>query len=231
MSTEPKTLTLPNYMENAQGHLVPLKNVKDIDIERDAVVNEIAQRAEKLDRAICEFKDFALGEVEAFADLSAERWGVHLGGNKGNITLPSYNGMYRVKIDRQDRQEFNESLNVARQLIKECILEWTEGTRDEVRLIIDQAFETNKQGQVSVSKVQGLKSLKIDHPKWLKAMDAIDESIRVTTTKTYIRVYKRNVTGDYIYMPMDGSSALPVVEHSNTDTPVCDPTEADEVMV
>jgi len=197
-----------DYYEDARGNLVHKDNVKPVDALRDQLVLGIIQEGRKAEEAVAAFKRNALEGIEAFRELSAERFGVVLGGKRGNVTLTSYNGRYRVVCARQDQPEFNEALDVARQLIRECLDEWTQGSRDEVRLIIDQAFDKGKSGNVSISKVMGLRQLKIDHPKWLKAMEAIGESISVVATKTYIRIYRRRADGEYQLIPLDGNGQI-----------------------
>jgi hypothetical protein len=200
------------YMENALGHLVPIANVKEIDQLRHTLVLSIVHDAEEVADAAAKFKATAYSEILAFRDISAERFGAALGGTKGNISLTSYDGRYRVLLARQDHNVFNEALDIARALIREVIEELTEGINPELRLIIDSAFATNKAGQVSMSRVLGLRQLQISHPKWKQAMEAISESMQIAATKTYIRIYKRGGDGEYQLMALDGSAALPADE-------------------
>lgn len=200
------------YMENALGHLVPLANVKEIDQLRNSLVLGIVKDAEAVAEAAAAFKASAYSEILAFRDISAERFGANIGGAKGNIALTSFDGKYRVLLARQDHNVFNEALDIARALIREVIEELTEGINPELRLIIDSAFATNKAGQVSMSRVLGLRQLQISHPKWKQAMEAISESMQIAATKTYIRIYKRAADGEYKLMALDGSAALPETE-------------------
>ena len=48
--------------------------------------------------------------------------------------------------------------------------------------------------------------LSIEDEKWKKAMRAIHDSIQVTGSKEYIRVYKRNNEGKYEQIPLDLSA-------------------------
>jgi len=213
------------YMEDGRGNLVHVKNVKPIDQLRDQLVMSIIKEGQKAEAAVAEFKLQAFQDIESFRTLSAERYGHVPGGNKGNVTLTSYNGKYRVVLARQDHPAFNEALNVAQSLIRECIDEWTAGSRDEVRLMIDHAFAPNAAGQVSVSKVMGLRQLDIDHPKWKTAMEAIADSVTVVATRTYIRIYRRRADGEYDLIPLDGTSAIADAVPKDL---VAQPTEASE---
>ena len=101
-------------LENAQGHLVPISRVKPIDIARNDLVNEITEKAKALQHAMQQFKDSFSGDIEAFIDLSAERYNVSLGSEKGNITLTSYDGKRRIVRSVADHIAFDEGLVIAK---------------------------------------------------------------------------------------------------------------------
>lgn len=195
------------FMKNSQGHLIPEDMVSDIDKQRDELVNEIVNKAKDLSSLIAQFKDATMGDVAAFIELSAERYDVYVGGNKGNVTLMSFNGQYKVQRNISEIIRFDEALKAAKALIDECVDEWIKDTRSEVKVIVDQAFSTNKQGELSTSKVLGLLRLEIKEEKWKRAMQAIKDSIRVDGTKSYLRVYEREEgTQNYHQIPLDLAS-------------------------
>jgi hypothetical protein len=198
-----------DYMEDAQGNLVPVGKVKPVDMLRNEVVLGIVTEGLKVAKAAQAFKARAFSDIMAFADISLEKYGQKWGGKKGNITLTSYDGRFRVMIARQDNIQFTEQLNAAQSLILECFEEWTDGGPEEVKLLIHEAFRTNKAGQVSTGKVLGLLRLEIKHPKWEMAMDAIRDSIQVAGSAAYIRLYERVGDGEYAQVALDGSGALP----------------------
>jgi hypothetical protein len=78
---------------------------------------------------LARFKAAAFGDIEAFIDLSAEQYQAQIGGKKGNLTLYSFDGRYRIQRANQDRITFDERLQAARVLIDECLTDWTEGAR------------------------------------------------------------------------------------------------------
>lgn len=196
------------YMQDSKGRLVPISLVKEIDIERDRLVKEIYSAAKKLSNNIATFKQNAMGDVLAFVELSAEKYGVKYGGKKGNIQLQSYDGKLRVIRSIGEYITFDERLQVAKQLIDECINEWKSGIRHEVIVLIDSAFQVDKQGKVNTERILSLRRLDIKNDKWVKAMEAISDSITVSDTKMYIRIYERSVDGieNYKQLPLDISS-------------------------
>jgi hypothetical protein len=194
------------YIENARGGLDPIASVKDIDILRDELVQSLITRGLKAAAIVAEYKAAALSEIENFVDLSAAEYGVKRGGKKGNVSLKSYSGKHKVVLSRDETCEFDERLAIGQQLIRECIDDLLEGSNTDLKTLIDKAFETNKQGQVSVLRIMGLRQVQISHPKWKKAMDILADSVHASARKTYIRLYQRSGEEDsYTQIPLDGS--------------------------
>lgn len=179
------------YRQNAQGHLVPEDAIPEIDIDRDALVDEIFKAAEQLQVSMAQFKEKSMGDIEAFIELVAEKYDTEIGGAKGNITLLSFDGSKKVQIAVGDTIHFDERLTVAKALVDECIHEWTEGSRSEIKALVEHAFQTDKEGKINTGRILELTRLAIDHPKWKKAMEAIRDSIQVVSSKSYIRLYTR----------------------------------------
>lgn len=197
---------MDGYMKDAQGRMVPMDMVKPIDKARDEIVREIVGKSLGLAERIREFKNGAIGDVRSFIDLSAEQYGVMIGGRKGNVTLNSFDGEYRILLAIADYISFDERLQAAKALIDECFKEWTEGARSEVKVIIDDAFAVDKTGKINTGRVLGLRRLKISDPKWLRAMEALSDSITIGATKEYIRIYRRNDKGEYALVNLDIAS-------------------------
>ena len=96
------------YMENAQGCLVPRANIRPIDIERDALVKEKMEKIKALQAEMRAVKASLLSDVDAFVQLSGERYGVKLGGVKGNVQLLSFDGKYKLCRDYGQLLAFDE---------------------------------------------------------------------------------------------------------------------------
>jgi hypothetical protein len=187
MSTQPNK----DYWQDAAGRLVPPSMVKPIDRARDELVRDLISKGEALAGQIASYKRAAFADIAAFVELSAEQYGITVGGKKGNVTLNSFDGRYRVIRQVQDSLAFDERLQVAKQLIDECINRWTDGGKPEVRVLINDAFQVDKAGKISTGRVLGLKRLDINDEQWAQAMQAIADSVMSTSSSTYIRLYKR----------------------------------------
>lgn len=195
------------YMTNAQGHLVPLARVDEVDKLRDETVMELVARARDLSDNLKGEKSRMLDDIAAFISLSGEKYGAKIGGEKGNVTLTSYDGRYKVQRAMQDRVTFDERLQAARELINECLRDWTEGANDNLRAIIDAAWEVDKDGNVSTSRILGLRRIKVNDERWDQAMKALTDSINVVYSKSFIRVYEKDGHGEWKAIPLDIAKA------------------------
>lgn len=204
MDTKNKNTEIPaGFREDAKGRLVPESQVKEIDAARDDLVRELAEQAEAMAGEVARFKSHALGEIQSFVQLSAERYGAHIGGRRGNVHLTSYDGRYRIVQAIGDSLSFDERLQAAKSLIDECLTEWSKDARPELQTIVHDAFAPDKQGNLATHKILGLRRVKIDDPKWVQAMEAISDSITVSSSKTYVRFYRRNDDGKYVQIALD----------------------------
>jgi len=199
---------IPNgYMENAQGHLVPVDAVNDLDILRNDLVIAAVSMAQELRQDLTQYKESVIDDITAFIELAAEKYDTTFGGKKGNLTLTSYDGRYRLQISISDTITFDERLQIAKQLIDECIHRWTENSSVNIKALIEHAFQTDKQGNINTGRVLGLMKLKIDDKQWTKAMEALKDSISVASSKSYMRLYQRIGNEDkYEQISLDVSS-------------------------
>jgi hypothetical protein len=191
------------YLRNSHGHLVPLSLVSDIDKTRNDLVHEIVSKADDLRALLADFKTDTFGEIQAFAELSAEKYNIKLGGVKGNITLCSFDGRYQIKLSQADVKVFDERLQAAKQLVDSCIHRWTEGSRAEIKALVEHAFQTDREGKISLGRIYTLMQLEIDDEEWQQAMQALRDSMQVVSTKSYLRIYERNKQGKFDQLALD----------------------------
>ena len=200
--------TVPDgYKKDAKGRLIPVDMVKPIDLQRDSLVQDVVQAAKALHQSIASFKQTTSDDIQAFVELSAEEYGVNIGGNKGNINLLSFDGKYKVTRSISERLSFDERLQVAKALIDGCIHRWSEGSNANIQVLVQDAFQTDKQGQINTARVLGLMRLEIDDVDWQKAMEAIKDSMQVAGSKSYIRVYERQADDSYKAIALDVANA------------------------
>lgn len=196
------------YWRDAKGNLTPAELVKEIDKARDALVHEWVERGRDLSKAISHFKEGIFGDVQAFIELSAEKYGAKVGGNKGNVTLFSYDGKYKIQRAINESLQFDERIQAAKVLIDECLNEWSEGSRPELKALIERAFNVDKEGNLNTSRILGLRRVEIQDSRWQNAMQAISESVQVVNSKAYVRLYERvGETDQYVPIALDVAGA------------------------
>ena len=192
------------YWQDASGSLIPESKIKDIDKLRHQVVTDLCLMAEKSRDGLADFKARAMQEVAALVSTSMEQYGVKAGGEKGNVTLISFDGRYKLVRSMQDKLTFGEQLMAAKALIDECVHEWAHNADDNIKVLVNHAFQTDKEGKINTGRVLGLRRLEIRDAKWQSAMQAIADSIQIASTKPYVRFYKRNdTTGEYESISLD----------------------------
>lgn len=112
---------------------------------------------------------------------------------KGNMILLSYDGTLAVQVAISEHISFGAELEAAKALIDQCISKWSEGANANLQVLVDDAFDVDQQGKISTSRVLSLRRSNIEDPDWKRAMDAISDAVRVTGSKTYLRIYERDL--------------------------------------
>jgi hypothetical protein len=179
------------YMADAKGGLVPVDLVRPEDQLEDETVRRIIGYALALSDQVARFKAHTFEDIGAFEAILAQEYGATKGGAKGNKTLLSHDGLMKVQVQVADCIDFGPQLQIAKELVDECLNEWSADARDEVRVLVTQAFNTDRAGQINRSQVFMLLRLEIEDPRWRRAMDAIRAAMRVVGSRVYVRCYRR----------------------------------------
>lgn len=179
------------YMPDAKGNLVPLDLVKPAHKLEDETVRKIMGFGLALSDQVARFKAHTFEDVASLQTLLEQEYGAAKGGKKGNVTLTTHDGLNKVVVQVSDRIEFGPELQVAKGLVDECLNEWAEDARPEIRAIVTRAFNTDKAGQINRSEIFMLLRLEIEDGRWKRAMEAIRDAMRVVGSTTYVRCYRR----------------------------------------
>jgi len=196
------------YREDSRGNLVKESSIKAIDLARDELTMEIVQKAKNVSTLLRNMKAQIYGDIEAFVEMSAEQYGVNLGGKKGNLTLLSFDGRYKVIRANADNIVFDERLYAAKELIDQCLRDWSKDAHPGLMMMVNDAFRADRNGELRTARVLALRRHNIDDPRWNRAMDAISDALQVVGSKSYIRVYERVGDSDqYRLIPLDIAGA------------------------
>ncbi|MBN8916649.1 MAG: DUF3164 family protein [Rhizobiales bacterium] len=191
------------YMTDAKGALMPLALVETAEKLEDEMVRKIIYHAKDLSDRVARFKGHTFDDICSLQALLEQEYGAPAGGKKGNITFESYDGLMKVQVKVANVLEFGSRLQVAKKLVDACLSEWAEDSRDEIRAIVNRAFQVDNEGTVNRSEIFMLLRVAIEDERWKRAMDAIRDSIRVIGTKTYFHFFEReSLDGEWTAIPI-----------------------------
>lgn len=189
------------HLRDAKGGLVPIGLIKAQHLLQDELVRGVIGHAMALSDQIARFKTHTFDDLGAFEALLTQEYGASVGGAKGNKTLMTHDGLFKISVQVADTFDFGPELQIAKGLVDECLNEWASESRDEIRVIVTRAFNTDKAGQINRSEIFMLLRLDIEDSRWLRGMQAIRDAMRVVGSKTYIRCHRRD-TFDGAWRPI-----------------------------
>ena len=191
------------YLKDRKGRLVPIKQINEHDIEMDAFVHKQVSKAKELQAVLRQFKQNAFDDCYAFMGLLAEKYNRNIGGQKGNVTFSTFDGSMQIRIAVQDTLTFGPELQIAKQIIDECLNDWAKDANQNLKTLITDAFEVDKEGELNTGRILSLRRIKIQDKRWEQAMDAISESLRIAVSKTYINFKEKDHLGKYNNISLD----------------------------
>jgi len=194
------------YREDARGRLVPVELISERDLMCDELVIELASAAKVASNGLAELKARAFRDIGAFTQLSAEKYDVKIGGAKGNVSLTSYDGRFKVQISVAQHTQYDERIQAAETLLLECAAEWGAGQRPEVRALLQASFQADANGKISLSRMRQLANLKIDDEKWKRGIEAVNDSLQIIGSKSYVRFFERDSQGEYQPITLDAAA-------------------------
>lgn len=184
------------YMADAKGALLPVEIIRPQHLLEDGVVRQqfgwwlaLVEQADRFRGHL--FAD--LGEFDALLD---EKYGATKGGAKGNRTYSTVDDCYKISIRVRDTLDFGPELQSAKALIDECLRGWSEDAAAPLRVIVNGAFNVDKEGLINKAEIFKLMRHDIDDPRWRSAMEALRDAIRVTGSRTSFEFKMRAGPGE-----------------------------------
>lgn len=193
------------YMRDGKGALVPVETIAARDLLQDEVIGKVFAYATDLNAQLARFKAHTFDDLNGFRELLEQEYGVRQKEDwKGNYSLVSFDGLKKVVVQNAERIDFGPELQIAKQLVDECLREWSADAQENLRAIVNRAFQVDKQGKVNQAELFSILRLEIEDERWQRAMKAIRDSMRVIGTKEYVRFYQRpNATAGWAAVPLD----------------------------
>ena len=197
-------MTEEAYMTNSRGFKVPLSQVPESEQLKDNLVTQALSDVLELSRHVEAFKKRIFSDVQDLNGILAEKYHTEIGGTKGNISLTSFDGKSKVDVCIDDDITFGPEINHAKALITKCIEEELDGASDFIRNLVRDAFEVNSQGQYNKNRIFTLRKYRTSQSSddWQNAMQALDDAVIHSESKTYMRFYQRNEYGKWEQIPL-----------------------------
>lgn len=197
-ATHPQVIN--GRMENGNGDLVRVDNIKERDLLEHDMVLSIACIWLPLSAMLARFKHHTFTDITQFVDLLFESYNVTRGGSEGNITFTTYDRKYKLVVAIQKTLGLGPELLVARQKLLDAVESYPDEANDLKTIVTGVFFPA--EGHVNVAKVLELRSYKINNPLWVEGMQIVDSAIQVISSKRQIRLYVRNEQDEYDAVPL-----------------------------
>ncbi|AMO73819.1 DUF3164 family protein [Pseudomonas citronellolis] len=183
------------WVRNATGNLVHESEISEQDRLRDRVVMDVAAVALRLNSELKALKAKALADIDDLITIAGEKYDMKLGGPKGNVSLLSFDGQFKLKRIHQDSIGYTEEMEVAKAKVFECISRWGQTVHEDAHkhlfTLATRAFRPTKSGEISISRVTEMLGAEINDPDWKAAKQAVMDSLTVNGKAVYIQVQQR----------------------------------------
>jgi len=187
-----------------EGNVIPTAYVPKFDKERDRVAQRIVKRAEDLNERLAAFKQESLKVCDELYNKMLADHKVRKN-SKGGFSITSFDKDLKIEVSMQERIEFDDLIQVAQEKINEYLLEKAGEADHDLMQLVNLAFKTTK-GRLDAKRVLSLFQLNIKHRIWLEAMDILKKSISRNVSKRYLRIWKKDSSGEYKAVDLNFSS-------------------------
>ncbi|GGB82719.1 hypothetical protein GCM10007424_23440 [Flavobacterium suaedae] len=172
------------------------KNRKAYETLKDETVTTLCRDAITLNAALADFKEQAFTDTQEVYKLLQEYSGRHRDG-KGNFTIESKDGQYRVSYKRQGKSHFDERSHQAEKHIIDFFNSKYEGDQNTKEMIM--ALLERKKGALDINLIQKLYQFedRFDDVNWKKGISLLKESYSYNHSKDYINFEHKDSRGEW----------------------------------
>lgn len=174
--------------ERAQENAKKKKYLKD----RDLFIKRCITQAVDLSHQMREFKKEAIATSGELRDRAFDLQNQEPKEVK-SFSIVTECGQFKVQVENQERQSFDEHAEVAIATIKEVLKEKFENRNKAMYNIIDDILMKNNKGDYDERLVAKLRKHEDDlqDTRFSKALDALSQSYYTTGSATYVRFYRK----------------------------------------
>jgi hypothetical protein len=165
-----------------------IKKRKDYEQLRDETALKLVGKAVALADAIKDFKVEVFSDMSGLYELLKEYSNRHADG-KGNFTIESSDGTYKIEFTRQTLGSFDERADQAEKHIIDFVNSHFAGD-EKTKEFITGLLERSK-GKFDVKQVQKLYAMEASYtdPNWLEGIRLFKEAWKLSETKDYTRFF------------------------------------------
>ncbi|GBQ15181.1 hypothetical protein CFR78_04340 [Komagataeibacter rhaeticus] len=187
-----ETTPLPDVLTSPNGFAVPTSRIRDDILFRHQTATALVEAAQALHDELRARKEQFFADVDAFIDLTLERYNARLGGKRGGLVIANFGETVKVEVSTADYLRVNEAIVAAQALMNEVLDDVGEGANDDVRTLLANAFvRDEKTGRLNIQRLQETRRVKLSHPKWPDVQAAIADSLEWAGSRRYIRFHVR----------------------------------------
>ena len=196
-------------MRDAKGDLVPVKYVSAFDKLRDRNVNKIVNNGRKLRTAL---EKFMIESIALMNEVAAQK---ESHGDKGNLSVSSFDGLLRVSI----RQRYNIFFDARVREARDKMFAYVDSVLSRVkaedaqalRVILQEAFRVGANNMLSTSKVMALIRMDIKNADWKAAQEVLKAALTPQKGKQYLMLETRpDSNHDFQSIRLDVADCWPV---------------------
>lgn len=184
--------------KRAEANNQKLKARHAYETLRDEAISNMVAFAKNLHEQMTGFKNSSFEMIETLYKMLQEHSDRHASG-KGNVTLDTADGQFRVVYKRSDNTRFDERATQAEAHILDFVANrW--GNKDDADSKFIKRMLERKNGKLDKNKVLDMISMRdnYDDPHWQKGIDLLQESIVPDTTRFYAEYYYRSEDNEWI---------------------------------
>jgi hypothetical protein len=123
---------------------------------------------------------------------------------KSSITVFTLDRSLSLTRKYADRVTYEDVLLAeAKDLIDQCVEDWEQGSRNEMKQLVALSFQRNAKNEFSRAEMVKLRRMESKDPRWKQAMEIIQSAELVDGVASYLLVSVRDDQDDYHPLPLD----------------------------
>lgn len=181
---------------------VHVSMIDPVDKKQDTVVERTFKKVETLHNKMIAVKQQLMTALDDYLEWERKQAEMERP-ESGAFTMNNYDQTKKVQVKIPRVINFDNRFQMAETLINEYLNELLEGSAAQVRAIVSEAFQRDKEGKLSAPAVIRLKRINIKDDRWKRAMNLIDESMKIEYAKRYVVLMRRDKGGEWETLKMN----------------------------